>query len=271
MHRLHKIRLSIIAAAALVALICAVLLLNITAPNPTGRRYSSQAVIMQGANSRIVGDSAEAVLAGDLGIPNNNADDQRLCLCGTNGQHSPQMCRSCAASVPEIATFRIPDFVGPSFIADSKNERLYPSRHDLEQLTDMVAGAKLLGKPLWVYVRVCTLMKPEAAALNDLIVSTGGGVLLYFTGENCPGWVDPVDQMARAGLVGAFMVLGVFGVWEYRALRPPRTVTVPAPAPRPQPGKGPFDKADTAADFAVRQRDRARRDLDVEDARGDMK
>jgi hypothetical protein len=53
---------------------CVVLLLNFTAPNPTGRRYSSESPLMTGQGSaQQIGLSAERVLARDLGIARNEA------------------------------------------------------------------------------------------------------------------------------------------------------------------------------------------------------
>lgn len=270
MCRLRKYRLAIIAAAALGALVCIVLLLNVTAPNPTRRRYSSQPVVMEHVSPHVVGSSAESVLAADLRLPNNNTEDQRQCFCSSSGQAPKSLCRSCVVSIPEISSFCVPDFIATSFVADSKNERLFPSRHDAEQIPEMAAGAKALGVPLWVYVRVCTEMKPEAAGLIEIIASTGGGLVPYFIGEGCPNYVDPVDRAAGVGLLVSLAVVAVFSVWEYRTLRPSRIVSVPSPAPRPRPGRNPFDKADTAADFMNRQRERARREIDIADAHDEL-
>lgn len=61
-----------------VFIVSVVLLLNITAPNPTHRRYSSQMPLTTGqGNGKSIGDSAEVILAADLNLPNNNAPDQR--------------------------------------------------------------------------------------------------------------------------------------------------------------------------------------------------
>ena len=56
-----------------------VLLLNFTAPNPTGRRYSSEVVNLNLDNGA-KGVEGERILAQDLNAPNNNIE--KHCICG---------------------------------------------------------------------------------------------------------------------------------------------------------------------------------------------
>src|SRR5262245_22384485 len=91
MKRLRRVAFAI----TLVVLIgCVVLLLNFTAPNPTRRRYSSRVVEITG-NPQSIGRDAENVLALDLGLPNNNEPDQRLCICGDPSYAISGECRVC--------------------------------------------------------------------------------------------------------------------------------------------------------------------------------
>jgi hypothetical protein len=245
-------------AAGLVGLvICAVLLLNFTAPNPTGRRYSS-AIPLTSGNGQQIGLSAEMILAQDLNLPRNDAPEQRQCFCGAAAQ-TPGDCRICVATSAAIDTYRRPDFIGSNFIAESKNRRdwLYAYEDQASQIQDYVTVARELGMPLWIYVRVNTTLSPEFVQLAE---STGGGVVRYFA---VPGWVDPVDQAAQAGAAVSVGVLGVIGIWEAAARRNP------ASSKRPARGKaGPVAqaarKAAEAEAFARRKRAKLRRELHTE-------
>jgi hypothetical protein len=195
----------VLAVALLVILICCVVLLNVTAPNPTGRRYSSQSPISTGqGNASQIGVSAEKILSADLRLPRNDEPEQRQCVCNAAGRVDPKACRVCMVNNANIDTYRRPDFVGSNFIAESKNARdvLYDSR-DADQITDFVTAAKELGKPLWVFTRTNTNFPPE---LRDLVASTGGGVVPYF---NVAGYVDPMDEAARYWLLRAGVVFAV--------------------------------------------------------------
>src|SRR5579871_3241372 len=209
--------------ALLVSLAAIVLLLNFTASNPTGRRYSSEIVQTTGS-AQVIGASGEAILAHDLRLPDNDNSDQLQCLCNDVIKPPSSKCNTCLVSDPSIATYRIPDFVGANFIAEAKNRQnlLFSYSDQANQITDYVTAAKLLKRPLWLYTRVDTVMSPE---FDALVASTGGGVVAYFA---TPGYVDPVDQIARTVLIGALIVLALSAIWEIGAAlalvpRPPHS------------------------------------------------
>jgi hypothetical protein len=241
--------------AFIITLTCIVLLLNFTAPNPTGRRYSSAAPLVSGSAQNI-GLSGEQILAQDLRLPRNDDPDQRQCICN-NANAIPGDCNTCIAFSSTITTYRRPDFVGANFIAESKNRQnlLYTFTDQVEQISDYVTAAQLLKRPLWLYIRVDTRLDPE---FYRLVESTGGGVVTYFT---TPGYVDPVDQTSRSLLVGTLVILAILGVWEIGA----RGLAAP---PRP---KDPLTRAerktDTAESFMKAAKDRAQGKIDVEDTR----
>jgi hypothetical protein len=251
------IRRLIILLALLIMAVCVVLVLNVTAPNPTGRRYSSAPVQTRGGGQAI-GDSGEAILSADLRTPNNNAPDQLQCICNHPGVAPSRQCRVCLVSDASIQTYRIPDFVGASFLAESKNRATLPFTDTAEQITDYVTAAKKLGRPLWLYVRVDTNIAPE---FFPLLESTGGGVVRYFA---APGYVDPVDAAAKKVLPVTGVVLAVMIVWEFGA----RQVKLSPPTPRVPVARAQH-KTDAAEDFAARAKDRTQRRIDIEDSRGD--
>ena len=147
--------------ATLVALVCIVLLLNFTAPNPTGRRYSSASPLTTG-NAQGIGLSGEQILAQDLHLPRNDDPDQLQCICNSPAL-VPNQCNSCFAVSSTVTSYRRPDFVAPNFIAESKNRQnlLYTYSDQVDQITDYVTAALLLRRPLWVFVRVDTVLSPE--------------------------------------------------------------------------------------------------------------
>jgi hypothetical protein len=210
-------------------IVALVLLLNITAPNPTRRRYSSEMPLTtrQGTANQI-GFSAENILSKDLGLPRNDDPGERRYVCNTAGVMDPSSCNSCFVTSPAIATFRRPDFVGKDFIAESKNATgvLYESR-DFAQITDFVAAATVLRVPLWVYVRVNTSVPPD---LEQQVSATGGGVVHYFS---VPNYRDPVDGAAIWWRDLALIVMAVTGAAElvHQATRSRRTAPPPTPSP----------------------------------------
>ena len=195
--------------------------------------------------------------------PDNDDPDQLQCICN-DAKTTPlsSQCRVCLVSDASIANYRRPDFVSAKFIAESKNRQslLYSYQDQADQITDYVTGAKLLGRPLWLFTRVDTALSPE---FYPLIESTGGGVVAYFT---TPGYVDPVDQIARMGLIAALMVLVVMAIWELGAH------SLAAHTPRaPRSPKDPIahvkHKTDHAEDFARKAKEHQQRKIDVEDSR----
>ncbi len=257
----------------------AVLLLNFTATNPTGRRYSSEAPeTNRAAGSNVIGLSAENVLAKDLGLPRNDEPEQLQCICRNAADAIiPNECRTCFAYLDVISTssHRRPDFVGKGFIAESKNRRnlLYEHTDQVDQISDYAAAAKLLNQPLWVFVRVNTALSPE---FRQIVESTGGGVVPYFTVRD---YVDPVDEAAQKGVVASSGVLGltIIGLLASRRFKNrPIVVSSPTSTPprAPKPSGDPVSKAvrktDNAEDFMQRTKEKKRQDIDKEDSRDDL-
>ncbi|MBZ0289136.1 MAG: hypothetical protein K8I30_16065, partial [Anaerolineae bacterium] len=251
------------------------LLRNVTAPNPTGRRYSSETPLTTGqGSSQEIGISGETVLARDLHLPNNNYSGQTQCICGRASHSNNGRCAACLVVLPTLSSYRMPDFVGPGFLAESKNEQglLYTGR-EVQQIQDYVMAAILMKASLWVYVRVDTVVDPE---FTQLVQSTGGSIVYYFA---VPGYVDPVDAAAQKVMIVAIAVLGLVIVETLvvrRFKNRPGIVLSPAPKPPAAP-KQPADpfaraarKTDDVEDFAQRAKDRKRRDIDVEDSRDDF-
>ncbi len=259
---MRLIRHSIFIIALMGVAVCIILLLNFTAPNPTGRRYSSASPLTRGA-AQDIGLSGEQILAQDLHLPRNDDADQRQCICH-DANTVPGDCRVCIVSSPSITSYRRPDFIGANFIAESKNRQnlLYSYSDQVDQISDYVLAAELLGRPLWLYTRVDTLLDPAYYRLVEL---TGGGVVAYFT---TPGYGDPVDQAAQLGLKIALVALVLAGIWELGA----RRLRSPA-APKPKdPLAKPQQHVDAAGDFVNAAKDRAQQKIDIEDARqGDDK
>lgn len=241
----------------IVALVCIVLLLNFTAPNPTGRRYSSEVVSTRGS-AQSIGRSGEEILSRDLRTPRNEAPDQRQCICNSPlSQPNVNECRVCVAYDASISTYRRPDFIGANFIAESKNRRnlLYEYSDQVDQISDYVTFAKLMNRPLWLFVRVDTNLSPE---FTSLVESTGGGVVRYFA---VPGYVDPVDRVAGKVLPVAVIIVIITGVWELGASH------VRTPRPPSNPVQQAKQKTDSADDFVKAAKERAQRKIDVEDVR----
>jgi hypothetical protein len=205
----RRLRILLLLAAFITASLCVILPLNVTAPNPTGRRYSSETPPTTGqASTALIGGVAEEILAHDLRTVNNNLAGQRQCFCSAayTSQRVPRDCNVCTVHLPQIETYRRPDFISDRFIADSKNVQQLTS--PAPQLMAFALGAEALHRPLWIYVRVNTIVDPH---LESMVELTGGDVVYYFA---VPGYIDPVDQAARQGLVASVIVfsgcLGTF-------------------------------------------------------------
>ncbi len=235
-------------------LLCLIMLANITAPNPTGRRYSSTPINL-GLDAQGKGQQGEAILAAALHLPNNNAPDQRKCFC--NRQRPGGQCRICVAVEQLSSTYRRPDFFADRFVAEVKNVDglLYDYTDQLGQIADYARGAKVLGVPLWLYVRTDSQLDPE---FYSLVESTGGGVVHYLT---VPGYVDPIDRATTYGLIIIGVIVVLMTAWELAS----RHVPVRNPAPKPNSRQPTL--VDTAEDFIARAKNRAQRTIDTEDSR----
>jgi len=248
----------LLAAGIVLFVICAILLLDFTAPNPTGRRYSSVPIntLLSTTDKGIQG---EDILAADLHLPNNNSPDQLVCFCNsTNISSRPPLneCRTCSAYAQTITTYRRPDFFGKNFVAEVKNAQglLYEYDKQLEQISDYAIAAKSLGIPLWLYVRVNSEIHPE---YYRIVEATGGAIVHYLTE---PGYIDPVDRISQIGLFISLLVIGVAFTWLWVLSLPAKPkVSKPRPAK-----KAP---ADFAEDYLMRRKAKAQKDIDTEDSR----
>jgi hypothetical protein len=255
-----------------------VLLLNFTAPNPTGRRYSSTAPLTTGqGSSSAIGLTAENILAKDLGLPRNDEPEQLQCICKNAATVIPNECRTCFAYVDVLSTssHRRPDFVGKGFIAESKNRRnlLYEYTDQVDQISDYAVAAKLLNQPLWVFVRVNTTLSPE---FRQIVESIGGGVVSYFKDSN---YTDPIDSAAQKTLIASssILALAIIGLAASRRFKN-RLIVVSSPSSKPpsspKPSGDPVSKAmrktDNAEDFMQRSKEKRRQDIEIEDSRDDL-
>lgn len=227
-------------------IVCIVLLLNMTASNPTGRRYSSAAPATTGL-SQDIGQEGERILSKDLGRTRNEDPGQRQCLCGPAAPADSTTCNACVLTLTTIATYRIPDFISSDYIAEAKNRKSLPlsDRELWSQLSDYAEAAKALDVPLWVFVRKDSEVDAE---YYDLVEATGGGIVRYFT---IPGYEDPTDRDAERGLAGCGAVFAVLGIPE----------VIPARRRTPKTRRKP-SAVENAEEFAVVVRSRAQSRID---------
>lgn len=258
------LRRTILFTALIALIICGLLLLNITAPNPTGRRYSSD-IVSYTAGSQVIGRQGENALARDLNLPRNEESDQRACVCNLEFAESgtlPGRCDICMTYYEEMTnTSNIPDFVSTRFIAEAKNVIMLNQPSD--QMRAFIFAAQELNLPLWVYVRVNTDIP---SVYEELIAATGGGVVYYLRDES---YVDPVDRAAQIGiLIASGVILLVVGgdmfVTRFRRSNAPET-----PKPPPQQAAKRQQRADVLQE-AHRLKAAARRRADEADARDDL-
>lgn len=267
---LKRLRRLSFAPILLLILLSLILLLNITAPNPTLRRYSSQPVIATGDSARI-GLSGERILSLDLGVPRNDTADTVQCVCNPRyeGQAAPTGCDVCVGYSETITNHRRPDFVTDSYIADSKNKRqlLVTDEHDYPQMREISQAALNIGVPFWIYVRVDTRVDD---AYLEMTRATGGDVVYYFT-HNAITYIDPVDRFAINLLIVSLVLLGLlilwemiwrYQVWRSQRIQPDTIVIEPEP---PHPVNRAINKTQSAEDFMRRTEEQKRRDIDRDD------
>ena len=247
----HRLRSVLILVSLVLIAGSILLLLDFTAPNPTGRRFSSEMVDLR-LDFAAKGLQAEHILSRDLGIPRNE-DTPRACVC-RDADIPPQRiaCNVCVAYVPALQLNRRPDFLTDHYLIEVKNhgDGLYQSRRDMDELGDYIIAALAMDIPLWVYLRT-DLMIPDDLAQQ--VRSTGGDVLPYLRG---PGHVDQVTQVSQVVLIGssAALLLLLLGV----RYKPQEAVVKPV---RPQP-HSPLDDLEA---FALRSKEKARREIDQAD------
>jgi hypothetical protein len=197
-------------------LICVVLLLDFTASNPTGRRYSSETIDLS-LSSAEKGRQGEDILSLDLDLPPNDTVG-RVCIC-TNPTSPPDpiACNSCLAYVESLQQNRRPDFITSKYIIEVKNrqELLYSGDGDRDtaEITDYAIAARALHRSLWVFVRTDTDVDSQ---FHDLVETTGGKIVGYLA---VPGHVDKVAQAAKVGLLASVIVLVFAGACELRTRR----------------------------------------------------
>ncbi len=251
------VRRSLMVIALVGLFVSAVLLLNFTAPNPTGRRYSSETP-QQSGTSEAIGIAGERVLAKDLGLVRNDVQTERKCFCDVayRTMRPPvSECRVCIAYGQLTTSHRRPDFIADNYVVESKNAQdLYYASRDIDQLGDIAVAARAAGYPLWLYIRIDTNLAPE---FYDIVAITGGGIVPYYT---IPGYIDPVDQAATIALIVSVLLLVLMVLWEFSA----RGGGGGKPAPAKPTPKGPLAEA---ADFADKSKDSAQERIDREDSR----
>lgn len=235
--------------SAVVAVVCVILLLNFTASNPTGRRYSSAEPSATGDDIGVSGRAgieAEDILSKDLGIARNSVPYQQLCVCPLS-KDVPSLCGNCLihTQLPDGKHYMTPDFIGNDFIVEAKHTKSLTSSN-LTQLTVYATAAHEKKRKLWLFVDIGAEVDPR---YFDLVESTGGDVVYYFT---VPGYVDPVDRAAWIGLaISAATGCGA-ALLEMRSRRRSVRVVIWRSRPKPPPPT-PVDEAE-----AFRDRIRAR-------------
>ncbi len=256
--------------AVMVLVICGLLLMNFTAPHPTGRRYSSADPVQVAAELNIIqpGMAAEEVLSWDLGVPRNDSDEgERACICNESrqGETPPGRCHLCVAYHPDVSV-AIPDFITDSYIADSKEYRSAILSTD-EQIRNFLLAAELLERPLYIY-----MPHPDTGNIRvsdrtrELIAATGGGVIPYFV---YAGYADPVDRFATIGLVLAVLVILAVVILEVRS-RTSDTHHSGSDSPDEADAlDSAVDSTDATEAFMERIERLSRRDIDEDDARQD--
>lgn len=266
---MQLIRRLLMFSAVIVLAVSIVLLLNFTAPNPTGRRYSSE-MPSRLLNNFDRGFDAERILSHDLDVPNNNSSLPNAGQCVCNQSYAPDKspgvnyCNVCLVYSPLVARFNIPDFVTDKFIAEAKDTLLIDARSQ-EQIRNFALMATELKRPLWLFVSYRTEIHPHIA---QLVNATGGEVVPYFT---FPGFTDPIDEAAKNALLGGMAFLAFGLAWEYAVYmgrKPSEPKLSPAPEPKRQPPKSPINDAE---DLAARSKEKLRIKIDTEDARNDFR
>ncbi len=234
---------------------------HLGADNPTGRRYASEHTLRTG-NTFTIGDNAEQVLAKDLRLRNNN--DVGACICRVASAYiSDANCNACFIVVESLlSNTRRPDFVSARYIADSKNQARVS---DLEQIRDFATAAAALNVPLYIYTRVDSIV---SSSIHETVTRTGGRVVPYFT---YPGYMDSIDVMMWVVRGIGSVILILIAIWVIRGNSPPRRVITPPPPPKTPPPPKPEVQGDSIEDGVSELKRRARKRVDEENARDDIR
>ncbi|HRE46838.1 MAG TPA: hypothetical protein PLD47_03865 [Aggregatilineales bacterium] len=253
---MRRIRRTVMAVLLVISAVCVVFLLNVTAPNPTGRRYSSLVMGLPD-DLRQKGQEGEDALSTDLRLLTNNRPPIQ-CICGANTAPTRQQCTVCFAQIPlsGSAAYRRPDFVTERYILEVKNTiRLAPNTRDHEELTDYAEAARASGRQLWIFTRVNTAVHP---IFVDLARSTGGDVIYYLA---IAGWHDVTDGRARQGLLLSGVGVCLLAMGERRVRGAIFTRHTPRPPRRTAPETA-ADSIDRAEQQIKTMRDKLNAKLD---------
>lgn len=211
-YTMHIIRRLLLILGLILFGISVVLLLNVTAPNPTHRRYSSRVpyITSERGKSQQMGEDGERVISADTGIVRNESSGQRFTFCKKAADVPTENGRCVAYYAALTPSFRRPDFLTDTLILESKNVKIMDEddRDLLSQISDYSLVALTTRRALWIYTRVDTDVAEKYVRLAE---ATGGGLVRYFS---VPGWIDPVDQSARGGLALSGGVVGLISLWE---------------------------------------------------------
>lgn len=188
------------------------LALTMTAPNPTGRWFSSDIVDITQTNNAF-GRQAEVILANDLHLPQNDSSEgERRCFCSQNQETPPGRCNICETNSINISTWVIPDFLTGRIIIDSKAVGHF---YVDGQIRNFIAVAEQTDRELWIYVRKDSTF---SEITRQSIQSTGGDIVPYFVVGDY-AYLTIIDQAANnIILVALILALGLL-VWEYIALQ----------------------------------------------------
>lgn len=186
------------------------LLFSTTAPNPTGRWFSSNFIDTSLA-TQIYGQEAEIVLAHDLHLPQNDSPEgERRCFCNVQYQAPPGRCNVCETSSANISSWSIPDFVTDGMIVDSKAVGQFTVD---KQINNFITVAKQTGRQLWIYVRNDTTFSD---ATRSSIQATGGDIIPYFVVSGFGTWLL-AEKAANNILIFAIIIALGLLIWEYIA------------------------------------------------------
>jgi len=195
----------------MLASIC-LIIVNFAAPNPTGRWFSSDYVdTTQSGN--VFGHEAEAVLAQDLGIvQNDSSDGGRVCFCNQDAATPPGRCNVCEVNSANISTWSIPDFVNNRLIIDSKAV----SRFTIdEQISNFIAVAEQSNRPLWIFVRYDTTYSESTL---EQIQATGGDIVDYFVVDGYAHLLV-MEQAINNILIVAIVFAAGLMIWQFIVVR----------------------------------------------------
>jgi hypothetical protein len=198
----------------IVMLATASLILRFAAPNPTHRWYSSQIPDELARQSQVIDwRAAEIILAGDLGLPDNNLPENLQCFCSPQHSAPPYQCNSCT-SVVGLSNYRIPDVVSNTIIADSKFYQNSTLRVD-EQLKDFALIADVTNRDLWIFVPIFEQgQEPYTSQALELVQSTGGEIVAYYVVDGYENRLI-VEQAINNIILIVFIFTSGLLVWSY--------------------------------------------------------